>query len=349
MTDIGIVSYGASIPRHRIKAEEIARVWGKDGKRISIGLGINEKSVPSIDQDTATISVEAARAAIKRCNINPQDIGAIYIGSESHPYAVKPTGTIVGEAIGATPDLMVADYEFACKAGTAGMQNCTALVKADFIKYGLAIGADTAQAAPGDALEFSAAAGGAAFIIGKENVIARINHTLSFTTDTPDFWRRAENKYPRHGGRFTGEPAYFKHVTSCAQRLMDKMGTKPQDYNYAVFHQPNGKFPKKAAKMLGFTSDQINTGLIVTYVGNTYSGASCIGLAAVLDKAKPGDRILVISYGSGAGSDGFDITVTDNIINFAKNKAPTIQNLVDDKEYITYGTYARDTDLLYWE
>jgi len=349
MTDIGIVSYGGSIPRLRIKADEIAKIWGKDGAQISSGLGIFEKSVPSIDQDTATISVEAARAALKRCLIDPQDIGAIYIGSESHPYAVKPTGTIVGAAIGATPDVMVADYEFACKAGTAGIQTCTALVKAGFIKYGLAIGADTAQAAPGDALEFSAAAGGAAFIIGKEKVIATINHTYSFTTDTPDFWRRSESKYPKHGGRFTGAPAYFKHVVSCASNLMQQVGTKPSDYDYAIFHQPNGKFPLRAAKLLGFTKEQVNTGLLVPHIGNTYSGASLVGLAAVLDEAKPGDRILLTSYGSGAGSDGFDITVTDEISNFARANAPLMQQLVAQKEYIDYGTYAKITDLLYWE
>ena len=349
MSDIGIISYGANIPRLRIKAEDIASVWGKDGNSISAGLGIKEKSVPSIDQDTATISVEAARVALKRCNINPQDIGAIYIGSESHPYAVKPTGTIVGEAIGATPDLMVADYEFACKAGTAGIQSCTALVKADMIKYGLAIGADTSQAAPGDALEFSASAGGAAFIIGKENVVATINHTLSYTTDTPDFWRRAERKYPSHGGRFTGAPAYFKHISNCAARIMEKSGSKPEDYNYAIFHQPNGKFPVNVAKKLGFSHDQIKQGLIVPFIGNTYSGASMIGLASVLDAAKPGDRIIMVSYGSGAGSDGFDITVTDNISKLERNKAPTVMEIIEDKKYIDYGTYAKITDLLYWE
>jgi hydroxymethylglutaryl-CoA synthase len=349
MEDIGIVSYGSYIPRFRIKTDDIASVWGKDGATIAKGLGIQEKSVPSIDQDTATISVEAARAAIRRCDINPQDIGAIYIGSESHPYAVKPTGTIVGEAIGATPNLMVADYEFACKAGTAGVQSCTAMVKADLIKFGLAIGADTSQAAPGDALEFSASAGGAAFIIGKEQVIANINHTCSFTTDTPDFWRRAERKYPSHGGRFTGAPAYFKHITNCAQQIMERAGTKPEDYAFAIFHQPNGKFPVKVAKMLGFSYDQIKQGLIVPFIGNTYSGASLVGLASVLDVAKPGDRIFLTSYGSGAGSDGFDITVTDEILNLKRDKAPSVMYMVNDKEYIDYGKYAKITDLLYWE
>ena len=349
MRDIGIVSYGSYIPRFRIKVGVIASVWGKDGATISRGLGINEKSVPSIDQDTATISVEAARFALKRCTIDPQDIGAIYIGSESHPYAVKPTGTIVGEAIGATPDLMVADFEFACKAGTAGVQSCTALVKADMIKYGLAVGADTAQAAPGDALEFSASAGGAALIIGETDVIATINHTCSFTTDTPDFWRRAERKYPSHGGRFTGTPAYFKHVTSCATNLMQKVGTKPEDYDYAIFHQPNGKFPVSVAKKLGFSYDQIKQGLVVPYIGNTYSGASLVGLASVLDVAKPGERVFLTSYGSGAGSDGFDITITDKINELARDNAPTVAQMIEDKEYVDYGTYAKLTDLLYWE
>jgi len=349
MDNIGIISYGSNIPRYRIKAGDIASVWGKNGDTISKGLGINEKSVPNIDQDTATISVESARAALKRCSINPKEIGGVYVGSESHPYAVKPTGTIVGEAIGATPDLMVADYEFACKAGTAAVQTCLALVKSDMIKYGLAIGADTSQAAPGDALEFSASAGGAAFIIGKEKVIANINHTLSFTTDTPDFWRRAERKYPSHGGRFTGAPAYFKHIRSAAINMMKKMDTKPEDYTYAIFHQPNGKFPVNVSKSLGFSYDQIKQGLMVPFIGNTYSGASLVGLASVLDVAKPGDRIILTSYGSGAGSDCFDMTITDEISNLAREKAPKVSDMVENKKYIDYGTYAKLTDILYWE
>jgi len=349
MENIGIISYGANIPRFRIKVEEIASVWGKDGKVISRGLGVQEKSVPGLDQDTATISVESARAALRRCNIDPQDIGAIYVGSESHPYAVKPTGTIVGEAIGATPDLMVADYEFACKAGTAGIQTCIGFTKANMIKYGLAIGADTSQAAPGDALEYSASAGGAGFIIGKDDVIATINHTLSYTTDTPDFWRRAERKYPSHGGRFTGAPAYFKHISNCATRLMEKMQTKPEDYDYAIFHQPNGKFPVNIAKKLGFSLEQVKQGLLTPVIGNTYSGATMLGLASVLDVAKPGDHIFMISYGSGAGSDGFDITVTDKIKDLKIENAPLVAEMVKDKKYIDYGTYAKYTDLLYWE
>jgi len=339
---VGIITYGAYIPRFRIKTEEIARVWGANGKEIAAGLGVMEKSVPDLDEDTITISVSAARNALLKRDVNPDDIGAIYVGSESHPYAVKPTAVTVGEAIGATPVMTAADYEFACKAGTAGIQTCMGLVKSGMIKCGLAIGTDIAQGAPGDALEYTAAAGGAGFFIGNDDVIAEINHTCSFTTDTPDFWRREGQAYPRHGGRFSGEPAYFKHIQGAAKMMLEQMGTKPSDYDHAIFHQPNAKFPRNVSKMLGFTSEQIKPGLAVPTLGNTYSGAVPVGLSATLDVAKPGDRIFVTSYGSGAGSDAFDITVTDAIETEIDRKAsPSVADMLSDKVYLDYAQYAK--------
>jgi len=345
--DVGIVSYGAYIPRFRIKPEEIGRIWGVDGKGMGKGLMVYQKSVPGVDEDVVTISTEAARDMMARVpDVNPKDIGAVYVGSESHPYAVKPTATIVAEAIEATPAMTAADMEFACKAGTAGIQVCMGLVGSGMMKYGVAIGADTSQGAPGDALEYSASAGGAAFLIGKEKVIAKINKTMSFTTDTPDFWRREGQPYPLHGGRFTGDPAYFKHITSAAKMLLNEMGTKPEDYQHAIFHQPNGKFPTRVAGMLGFAPEQIETGLLTPNIGNTYSGAVPLGLAAVLDKAKPGDRIFVTSYGSGAGSDSFDITVTDEIKNFKRDNAPTIEKVMENPVYIDYGMYTKHKNMI---
>ncbi|KAF5075336.1 hydroxymethylglutaryl-CoA synthase [Methanobacterium aggregans] len=336
----GIVGYGVYIPSYRIKVEEIAKVWGDDPKAISRGLVVNEKSVPAPDEDTATISVEAARNSLKRAMIDPKKIGAVYVGSESHPYAVKPTATIVAEAIEATPELTAADLEFACKAGTAGMQAAMGLVDSGIVEYGLAIGADTAQGAPGDALEYTASAGGAAYIIGKENTVADFEGTYSFTTDTPDFYRREGRPYPKHGGRFTGEPAYFKHVLSGAKGLFNKMGTEASDYDHVIFHQPNGKFYIRAARKLGFNEEQYKTGLLTPVIGNTYSGATPLGLAAVLDIAKPGDRVMAVSYGSGAGSDAFSITVNDRIEE-VREKAPKVGELVANKNYVDYAVYAK--------
>ncbi|MCL4326428.1 MAG: hydroxymethylglutaryl-CoA synthase [Candidatus Thermoplasmatota archaeon] len=338
---VGIVSYGAYIPKYRIRPAEIGRVWGINGEAYGKSLNINSKSVPAPDEDTATISTEAAKAAMNRVNIKSSEIGAVYVGSESHPYAVKPTATIVAEALDITPYMTAADLEFACKAGTAAIQISMGLVKSKMYNYCMAIGSDTSQGSPGDPLEYSASAGGAAFIIGDEHVIADINYTCSYTTDTPDFWRREGQKYPRHGGRFTGEPAYFKHIIACSNMVFKHQNTKPEDYNYVVLHQPNGKFPYRAAKMLGFRDEQITVGLLTPYIGNTYSGAVMLGTSAVLDIAKPGDRIFVIGFGSGAGCDGFDITVTEEINSFHKEKAPSVKWLVERSVYIDYSIYAK--------
>ncbi len=339
--DVGIVGYGAYVPRHRIKVEEIAKVWGADAPTYKKGLMLGEKSVPSPDQDVITMSVEAARHALTRSGIDANKIGAIYIGSESHPYAVKPSGTIVADAIGATPNIHCADMEFACKAGTEGMFVAMSLVKAGEMDYALGIGADTSQGAPGDALEYSAAAGAAAFIMGKEKVLAVCEHTHAHMTDTPDFWRREYQHYPRHAGRFTGEPAYFDHVVPCGRGLLEKSGTTPKDFQWAVFHQPNGKFPMRAGKKLGFSTEQMKQGWLAPILGNTYSGSSPMGLSAVLDVAKPGDRIFMVSYGSGSGSDGFIFRVTDEIAKVQKAAPQTREQLEDNPIYIDYGTYAK--------
>ena len=345
MSKLGIVSYGSYIPKYRISIEEIAKVWDEDPNEIVSQLQVFSKSVPGPDEDVATMSVEAARNTISRWKGNPKDIGAIYVGSESHPYAVKPTATIVAAAIDAEKELTAADLEFACKAGTAGMQMCFGLVKSEMIKFGLAIGSDDSQAKPRDPLEYTAGAGSAAFLIGKERVVAELEGTYSITTDTPDFWRREGAVFPSHGNRFTGQPAYFQHIVDASKGLMEELGTKPSDYNHVTFHQPNTKFPLTVAKMLGFTTDQIDISLICKNIGNAYSASSMLGLAHILNNSNPGDRVFMTSYGSGAGSDAFSFSITDEIEEL-KSYPLTVEYYVNNKEEINYGKYSRYKGIL---
>lgn len=338
MQKFGIIGYGSYVPRYRVKIADIGNAWLQKGEDIAKAMNIQEKSVPGPDEDTATMSVHAARQAIRTADINASNLGAVYVGSESHPYVVKPTGGIVAQAIGATPNITTADLEFACKAGTAAMQICLSHVKAGFTKYALAIGMDTSQGRPSDALEYTASAGGAAYIMG-EDPIAEIKHTCSFTTDTPDFWRREGEKYPSHGGRFTGEPAYFKHILGATKLIFEQTGYKASDFDQVVFHMPNVKFPLTAGKRLGIPAEKMQKGLVTKYIGNTYSGCSLLGLARIFDTAKAGEKILMTSYGSGSGSDSFIIETTEKIESIQK---PTpVQTYIDDKETIDYSTYLK--------
>jgi len=334
-TLIGIQGYGAYIPCYRLSTTEIARVWHGGGA------GPNrEKAVASIDEDTTTMAVESGRTAVSMAGVEGR-LGAIFVGTESKVYAVKPTSTIVAQALGCH-NLLAADFEFACKAGTEAMQVISGLCGSGMIDCGLAVAVDTAQGRPGDDLEYTAASGGAAYVLSRANgsSIARILGSVSYVSDTGDFWRRQGEKYPRHLSRFTGEPAYFHHVETAVKNLLSEFKLKPSDFDYAVFHQPNPRFPVEAATRLGFTTRQIETGLLNPLIGNTYSASSPLGLAAVLDVAKPHQTILLASFGSGAGSDVFIIETLSSLVEKRKSAVP-VRAMIESCSQIDYAMYAK--------
>ncbi|MEK7073999.1 MAG: hydroxymethylglutaryl-CoA synthase, partial [Patescibacteria group bacterium] len=185
---VGIVSYGTYIPRYRIRIADIAVAWNKDVEEVVRSLGLTDKSVPGFDEDAATIAVESAIASLSVFPGKAGDIDVMFVVSESHPYAVNPTSTIVGELLGIGHAYLAVDMEFACKAGTTAMQTIAGLIAAGHARIGMAIGTDTAQGKPHDFLEYTAAAGGAAFLLGSDHIVAKLLADTSYSSDTPDFW-----------------------------------------------------------------------------------------------------------------------------------------------------------------
>jgi hydroxymethylglutaryl-CoA synthase len=333
----GIVGYGVYTSRFRIKEGNI------------------ERSVPFVDEDSITAAVEAGKLALIHSGVDSCLVGKIYVGSESNPYAVKPIASKVaqvlklGEEEEDVQGVDAVDTEFACKAATSMFKDAAALVHypKSNIKYTMVIGADNSQAAPRDCpggeLDLFVGYGAAAFLFGKQDVIAEIEGWYSCTSDTPDFWRRDGESHPMHGGRFTGDPAYFKHVRKSAKKLMERLSLKVEDIDYFVAHQPNVQFPVRMAKEIGFKEEQYLPMLQVAKFGNTYSGASPVGLAAVLDVAEPDNRILVASYGSGAGSDAYSLITTRQLLDKRKNQKLTVKYQAGNPflEYVDYTTYRR--------
>jgi hydroxymethylglutaryl-CoA synthase len=338
-SSVGILGYGAYVPIFRLPTSEVGRVWRGEGA------GPNkEKAVAHHDEDTFTMACEMARRAVRMAGVTK--LGAVLVGTESKPYVVKPTSTILAQALG-QHFALAADLEFACKAGTEAMQFNIALVASGMIQAGLAAGVDTAQGRPGDELEYTAASGGAAFVIGRgEEALALFERSTSYVSDTGDFWRRPGEKFPSHLGRFTGEPAYFHHIETCVRAHLEEVGHKPSDYRWAVFHQPNPRFPVEVGLKLGFKMEQMEPGLLNTMIGNTYAGSSLMGLAATLDVAEPGDRILMASFGSGAGSDAFTLIVTDKIVEKRKLGVP-VRDMIDRSVKVDYAVYSRFRGKLY--
>jgi hydroxymethylglutaryl-CoA synthase len=333
----GIVGYGAYTSRFRIKEKRI------------------ERAVPFIDEDSVTAAVEAGKMALIHSAIDSSLVGKVYVGSESNPYAVKPIASKVAQVLklGEEDEGMQAvdavDTEFACKAASSMFKDAASLVNypESDIKYAMVIGTDNSQAAPrgfpGGELDAFVGYGGSAYIFGKTDVIAEIEGWYSVTSDTPDFWRRDGQPFPLHGGRFTGDPAYFKHVKKASTKLMEKLNFKAEDIDYFVTHQPNPRFPVKVAKQLGFKEDQYAVSLKVNKFGNTYSGCSPIGLAAVLDVAQPESRILITSYGSGAGADSYLLRTTNQILEKRNRQKININSQAENPfiEFVDYTTYRR--------
>ncbi|MEZ0393510.1 MAG: hydroxymethylglutaryl-CoA synthase [Desulfurococcaceae archaeon] len=341
----GIIGWGTYIPRWRLPLKEIVELWGMNPEQPR-DLNVEEKSVAGPDEDSITMGWEAALNALKRAGIRPSDIGAVWFGTESKPYAVKPSATLIAEALGIVPKTMATDLEFACRAASEAIRISIASVASGIIKYSLVVGSDTAQANPGDVLELTASSAATALVVGPaEEAAAVFEASYTYVTDTPDFWRRGLSPYPMHGEAFTGEPAYFHHIVNAVKGLMEEAGLRPSDFDYAIFHQPNGRFPLQAARMLGIPQEKVLPGLITPKIGNSYNSSALIGLANVLEQARPGQRILLAPFGSGAGSDAFSLVVTEKAVE-RRDRAPKVSDYLSRRTRIGYSEYSRYRSLI---
>ena len=345
----GIVGYGHYVPYLRMDMKVLAEQWGVSPQleRAYRLNGRNRVAVNSSDEDTVTLAVAAAERAL-RCAPASAKIATLLVGSESHPYAVKPTSIIVAEALGLAPDIFAADLEFACKGGSAAVLLSSAIVKAEMGSHALAIGADCPQSAPGTLLEASVGAGGCALVVGPgSESIARIEAVASAGSDATDFWRRDGSHYPSVVGKFSVDEGYMAHSERVVRALFEVTETSARDYAYCVFHQPYVALPSALAKSLGFTPNQVKPGLIAARIGNTYSASCLLALCAVFEVASPGDRILLASFGSGAGSDGMVLRVTDAMPAYlARCREAGLDTIdvelgQDHADWLTYGQYAR--------
>lgn len=332
---VGIVGYGMYVPETVIPVEFV------DPR--ATHLGLVRKSVASWDEDSVTMAVEAGRTALHQARVSPWQVGAVYVGSESPPYAVNPSSTIIADVLGLGNEYGAVDLQFACKAASAGLLMASAQVEQRHMDYSLVVGSDTSQARQGDVLEWSAGAAAAAVVIGRNNVVAEMLTMASVSSDTPDFWRRSEERYPSHGGRFTGEEGYFSHVMAASSKAMKNLSLRPDDFDHVVFHMPNGLFPEKAARRLGFSPTQLAAGMSVVEVGNPYAAATLLGLTCVLDISKPGDLVLMTSYGSGAGADSIVWRVTKKVSRLARGRW---RRLLASRKYISREEYV---DRVRWE
>jgi len=365
-SNVGIVGYGVYVPIQRIKTEVIVKAREARRKdlpdfvqKVRDGLLLRYKAIAGVDEDTTTIASEAAQNAIRMADLEPSKIGAVAVGSESKPYAVGTIARHVASFTGIGNRVYIADLEGACNAGMQALNFVESQIANGNIEYGLAIGADVAQAPQGDPLEYACGAGAGAFVLGRDDVVASIEDSAAYSSLTMDFWRREGMPYPSHFGRTTVE-AYVRHVVGAIEHMLSKHSDlKLMDFDYLTFHQPSGYMPLKVCKSLsqerievledgdvesrirltpGFVETKVKPWLRVLDTGNTYAASTPIAVCDILDHAQPGENILAVSYGSGAYTIATWLKVQDGILG-KRGRTPTVEQYLSRKREIKLETY----------
>ncbi len=337
----GIVAYGVSIPYRRIDVKTILDVWGNSSLDIlKTHLKLSERAVLFFDEDTNTLAVEAARGALEQGGFAGRDLGAVYLGTGTNPWASNPSSTVIAEAIGAGPSIMCSDLQFSGKSGTSAIQALLGLTESGLVERGIAIGADTLNrhVSPGELYEYAASAAAAAFVVGTDPVVARVLGTHSHATSLNDWFRIEGERFIKTSTSAIPDAirlGLVEHVLPAVHALNSKVGLRPSDYTYAVFQQPYGFVPYMLAGILEMKPEQVALGEVAHEIGDCGAASALLGLANVLDNAKPGEKVLLASYGFGAGADAFALEVTDAITRH-RGKGRTVKELLAHKELVDY-------------
>ena len=342
----GIVSYGTYIPRHRIDVQDIFKVWRNVTPEIFDKMSLKERAVLLPDEDSLSLAVAAAKQALERSGLKREQIGAVIFGSGTNPYATKAAATIVQDGLGLRNDIISYDLQFAGKSGTSAMIAAVALVEAGFVDYALAIGSDTINrhTAPGTQMEYRASAGAFAAIVGQKNTLAQLEGFNSYASDLTDYFRLEGERYIQLGGGWIGFVSnwgFLEHVVPAAEGLFKKMKLDPKkDFNAVAITQANGIQPIMAAGKLGLDMFAVMQNVLTSYIGDCGSASALIPFAHILDNASPDERILVISYGSGAGSDCLTFKTTKELAKKQPKKGLVMEQ-IEDKIMVDYATASK--------
>jgi len=344
---VKIAGYGASIPQCRITVEEIYDMWpyAFPPGSIKILMGLAERVVNRTDEDPVTMGSDAAKAAMEMSGLARDAIGGLFFGSFTNPYVTKSSGIIVAEIVGLNPQIRCADIQYGGKSGTVAVDIAASMVNSGVASYVLAIGADSVSrhCRPNTVLEYYAGAGAAALVLGKDG-IANIDNIVTYNTDTPDYFRVDGDRYINPGFAEEEETTgYEHHIQEAIKLYFEKTGSKASDYQYLALSQLTGKRTISLAKSINFKEEAIMPGMVVSEIGYAGSASALISLCKILDMAKPGDKILVASYGFGAGCDVMGITVDANIEQVRQRRKvwPNVITAIKDKLMVDYKTYAK--------
>jgi hydroxymethylglutaryl-CoA synthase len=298
----GIVSYGAYIPYYRLPRSVIAQAWGQRGGR-------GEKAVANYDEDPISMSVAAGMDCLK--GIDPQTVDGLFLATTNAPYKERQNSTIVATALDMRRETRHADFTNCLRSGTIALLSAMDAVHAGSAKNVLVTAADMRLGGASGGNEQNFGDGSAALLLGNEGVAVEIEGSYTLSDDLADNWRAQDDIFVRTWEeRFGLDEGYRKIPAEAAAGVMKQCNLTPKDFAKACFYGPYTRRHAELGRRMGFAPEQIQEPLLDT-VGNTGAALPLMILVAALEEAKAGDRILLVSWGS--GSDAMVLRVTEAI------------------------------------
>jgi hydroxymethylglutaryl-CoA synthase len=300
---IGITSWGAYLPSYRLGRDELARAWGTR----SAG---GQKAVACYDEDSVTMSVAAARDCLS--GLGERKPGALYMATTTPPYREKLSATIVASALDCPPEIHTADIANSLRSGTIAMNFALDGIRSGRSGSILVTASDCRLGRPRGEFESLIGDGGAALLFGDSNVVAAVEASHSVSNELVDVWRADSSTYLQSAeDRFILARGYREVVGKAVGELLGKIGLAPKDFAKFVLYSPDARSSAGLAKSLGFDVGTQLQDPLIGAIGHAGSASAFLMLAAALEEAKPGDRLLFASYGDGC--DVFVLAVTGEI------------------------------------
>jgi hydroxymethylglutaryl-CoA synthase len=316
---VGVSGIGVALPTGRLAVEEIDEVWGNVPLEVVRRRGVTHRSVCDPDADAVTLAAEAARTALRGAEGPPP--GAVFFGSQTSPYLTKAAAALLVDMAGLPRSVFAADVQFSGKSGTAALLCALAWVGAGFAEAALAVGTDTLgpHVAPGDPQEYTAGSGAAAVVVTRDAALATVDAVGSATSDTNDGFRTDGERHIRTGGAVMAatDVGLIDHCTAAWEQL----GAMPGPPRFFAGPQPDAATPVRLAKRLGLPGACAAPCVVAHDIGDVGAAAPLLGLARALELAGPGDRVAVLGYGCGAGSDALLLTARATATNTGLTEA----------------------------
>ncbi len=333
---IGITSYGAYIPRLRLERMAIFQAMGWFAPALMM-VAQGERSMCNWDEDAITMAVAASRDCL--CGQDKQTLDALYLASTTLPFADRQNAGIVSSALNLKDHLVTADYTSSQKASTTAL-----IIALDSVKSGernniMVTASDRRETKAAYFYEMWFGDGAASLMVGVTDVIAELKGSYSVAHEFVDHYRGSDKKYDYvWEERWARDAGYRQIIPEVVNGLFEKLGISMEDVDQLVYPCIFKKDHRHIAAQLGANSDKLVDNMHEV-CGETGTAHPFVMFISALEKASPGDRILMIGFGQGANALLFE--VTDNISGLTERNgvAGSLANKKSIDNYLKWLTF----------